>query len=108
MKYSQLTLDDRINIYIGLQQSFTLQEIANQLEKHKSTISREVKRNIGKKGYRFKQAHRNALLRRINSKKYIRLEPKIQKIIERKLKQEWSPEQISGWLERKRIYQNKS
>ena len=99
MKYSQLTLDDRINIYIGLQQSFTLQEIATQLEKHKSTISREVKRNIGKKGYRFKQAHRNALLRRINSKKYIRLEPKIQKIIERKLKQEWSPKQISGWLE---------
>jgi transposase, IS30 family len=98
MEYSQLTLDDRINIYIGLQQRFTLQKIANQLEKHKATISREVNRNSGKKGYRFKQAHRNALLRKINSKKHIRLVPKIQKIIERKLKQEWSPEQISGWL----------
>jgi hypothetical protein len=47
MKYSQLTLDDRINIYLGLQQNFSYQKIAEQLGKDKSTISREVKRNLG-------------------------------------------------------------
>lgn len=98
MEYSQLTLDDRINIYIGLQQNFTLQEIAEHLGKNKSTISREIKRNSGKRGYRYKQAHTISVLRKINSKKYIRLNPLLQRLIERKLKKEWSPEQISGWL----------
>jgi IS30 family transposase len=48
MEYSQLTLDDRISIYTGLQQKFTFQEIAIQVGKQKSTISREIKRNSGK------------------------------------------------------------
>lgn len=98
MEYSQLTLDDRINIYIGLQQNFTYQEIAKQLGKDKSTISREIKRNSGKRGYRYKQAHQFTLTRKMNAKKFIRLKPSLQRLIEKKIKDDWSPEQISGWL----------
>jgi len=98
MEYSQLTLDDRINIYIGLQQKYSLQKIANQLGKDKSTVSREIKRNSGRRGYRYKQAHRFAIMRKINAKKYIRLTPSLYRLVERKLQEDWSPEQISGWL----------
>lgn len=99
MEYSQLTLDDRINIYLGLQQNFSLQKIAENLGKDKSTISREIKRNSGKKGYRYKQAHQFTLTRKMNTKKFIRLKPSLQRLIVRKLEKDWSPEQISGWLE---------
>ncbi len=98
MKYNQLTQDDRIIIYTLLQQQFSYTKIGQELGKHKSTISREVERNSGKKGYRYKQAQHFAVLRKLNSRKHIRLTLSLKILIERKLKIRWSPEQISQWM----------
>jgi IS30 family transposase len=66
---------------------------------HKSTISREVRRNRGKRGYRPKQAHRFSLKRRRN-KVPKRITAETWARINEKLQQDWSPEQVSGWLKK--------
>jgi IS30 family transposase len=61
-------------------------------------VSRELRRNKGLRGYRAKQAHKKALSRRNHSRK--RILPETWALIETKLRLEWSPEQVSGWLKR--------
>jgi IS30 family transposase len=63
---------------------------------HKSTISRELRRNRGLKGYRPKQAHQFALNRR--KKPLYRIDAFTWILIEAFIRQEWSPEQVSDWL----------
>ncbi len=63
-----------------------------------STISRELNRNTGNRGYRYQQAHRMALDRREASRIPTKMNLGMVGLIESKLEQEWSPEQISGWL----------
>lgn len=74
-------------------------EIAQEIGVHKSTISREIKRNIQPNNlYRAKTANIWARKRRFHSKKAVKMTPELIQIIEAKLKEDWSPEQISGWL----------
>jgi len=80
--------------------TFFKKEIASEIGVHKSTVSREMKRNRGKKGYRPKQAHYIAVERRQKAKKYVRLTPEVIGLIEGFLYQDFSPEQISGFLAR--------
>ena len=63
-----------------------------------STISRELKRNSGKRGYRFKQAHSLASARRAAKVRTPKMTIENISLIEAKLQEDWSPEQISGWL----------
>jgi IS30 family transposase len=63
---------------------------------HKTTISRELRRNCGQRGYRHKQAHFKALSRR--NHRTARILQETWDLIEAKLRLDWSPEQISGWL----------
>jgi hypothetical protein len=67
------------------------------LKRHKSTISREVRRNRGLRGYRPKQAQHLALARR-EAKAKPRIAPGTWEWVESLLREEWSPEQVSGWL----------
>ena len=62
--YTQLTREERYQIYALKQAGHNQTEIAVILGRHKSTISRELSRNQGMKGYRPRQAHRLALERR--------------------------------------------
>jgi IS30 family transposase len=71
-------------------------EIAECLGVHKSTISRELHRNRGKRGYRPRQAHQKATSRKQHGR--TRFMPETWSIIEAKIRQDWSPEQISGRL----------
>ena len=64
MSYTQLTQEQRYQIYALLKMKHNQTEIANVLGTHRSTISRELKRNQGKRGYRPNQAHQSALQRR--------------------------------------------
>ena len=52
VKYKQLTQELRNQIYAFLKAGFLQTEIASEIEVHKSTISREIRRNRGKTGYR--------------------------------------------------------
>ena len=50
MSYTQLTHEERYQIKALLDMECTQTEIADQLGVHKSTISREVRRNRGQRG----------------------------------------------------------
>ena len=71
--------------------------IAIELGVHKSTISRELKRNVSLRGYRPKKAEELAQERRYG-KTQARIAPETWKTIATALRQQWSPQQISGRL----------
>ena len=115
-EYSQLTDEDRIEIYAMKQAGKQQNVIAKVLGVAASTISRELRRNTGLRGYRPKQAQQKALQRRLNARKAVKMTPATISYIEQKLVQEHSPEQIAermkidpGWagptVSHERIYQ---
>ena len=67
--------------------------------RHKATISRELRRNKGLRGYRPKQAQQLTLSRRKNNQKS-RLSSSHWVRVKELLKEDWSPEQVSNWLRR--------
>jgi IS30 family transposase len=98
--YTQLTREQRYQISAFLKAGFSQAAIAKEIGVHKSTVSRELRRNQGKKGYRPKQAHRLSSTRRALAKKSVKLTPRLIALIESLIKQEFSPEQVSGFLKR--------
>ena len=64
--YTQLVHEQRYQIYALMKADHTQTEIAEILGVHKSTISRELRRNCGLRGYRPKQAHGLAMDRQAN------------------------------------------
>ena len=94
--YTQLTQTQRYQIYTLKKMGHQQTEIAKFIGVDKSTISRELKRNQGQRGYRPKQAHNFAMNRRKQGPRRIRTETWL--LIEAKIRLDWSPEQISGWL----------
>ena len=95
-QYRQLTEEDRIEIYAMKQAVNSQTEIAQHLGVHRSTISRELVRNTGQRGYRPQQAHRWAVTRRSASVRPHKMTPETIDYIEGQLRQEHSPEQIAG------------
>ena len=95
--YSQLTLEKRYGIYSLLKTGLTQSKIAEVIGIHKSTVSRELKRNRGGQDYRPKQADAFAKDRR-QTKVRPRIDGSTWVFIERLIYKEWSPEQISGWM----------
>jgi transposase, IS30 family len=111
--YGQLTQEQRYHIY-GLQKAGKSQGfIADAVGVHKSTISREVRRNRGDRGYRPQQAHKRALANRQQAEKHVKFTSELKKIVTEKIMLDWSPDQISGYLQKEgaasisheRIYQ---
>ena len=102
MSYTQLTREQRYQIKALLDIECTQIEIAQQLGVDKSTISREMGRNRGQRGYRPKQAHEKAMDRR-TQKGHTTIGPEKWHQIEEKLQMDWSPEQISGWMKKNQL-----
>jgi len=98
MQYTQLTEGERNQIYALLQAKNSVREIAKLLQRSPSTISRELTRNQGLRGYRPKQAQRKASERRQKPRTQ-KMTHHIKEHIERRLNEEWSPEQISATME---------
>ena len=96
--YTQLTREQRYQLSALLKMGHSQTEIAEVIGMHKSTISRELSRNRGQRGYRPKQAHYMAKERR--KKPAPRIQVETWELIESKLRDDWSPEQISGRLKR--------
>jgi len=97
MNYTHLTQEQRYQIYALMKAGFNRTQIAAEISVHKSSVSREVRRNRGQRGYRPKQAHELASTRQ-QQRVAPRIEPQTWQQIEMLLSQEWSPEQISGRL----------
>lgn len=98
MSYKQLTLEQRYEIYGLLHTNLSRSEISQHVGIHKSTLYRELKRNHGLRGYRPKQAAQKAESRRQEAPKHIRFTDSVKERVELYLKEDWSPEQISGIL----------
>jgi IS30 family transposase len=94
-----LSLQDREEISRGLVCGHSMARIGEQLGRSTSTISREVRRNRGRIKYRATDADERAW-RRAQRPKPCRLavnEP-LQRVVAEKLGDQWSPQQVSGWL----------
>jgi transposase, IS30 family len=115
----RLTLDDRVEICLGLERGESYQRIGERLGRHRSTICRETKANGGRRHYRPLEAHRRAeqVARRPKATKLARNPALCQRVVA-DLERLWSPEQIARrlraefpdepemWVSHEAIYQS--
>ena len=96
---THLSLDERVEIRLGLERRHSLRAIARGLGRHASTVSREVNANGGRRGYAPVAAHRRAHAR-ARRPKVTKLEknPELCARIIADLEQLWSPQQIAKRL----------
>ena len=113
-EYNQITKEERYQIQAELKAGLSVPEIANGLGRDKSSVYREINRNIGLRGYRPEQANEKALTRRKEAAKAVKMTAAFVMKIEELIRLEWSPEQISGrrlkehneCISHERIYQH--
>lgn len=98
MNYTHLTQNERYQIYALIKAGHPQSEIAQLLDRHPSTISRELSRNSGLRGYRPKQAQRLSETRSANSRNAPRIAPGVWEEAQLRLRQQHSPEQIAARL----------
>ena len=113
-KKEHLTSGQRYEIHALLKARHSQSEIARMLGKDKSVISREIRRNGGKRGYSAARAQKMAEERKERYGRARKFTEAVRKEVERWLRQEqYSPEQIAGLARREgrpmvsheRIYQ---
>ncbi len=94
-----LTLAEREEISRGLVAGETIRSIASSLGRAPSTVSREIRRNGGRRRYRASRAHQ-AAWDRARRPKVCKLvsDRDLARVVAGKLKARWSPEQVAGWL----------
>lgn len=95
--YTHLTLQQRYQISALKHMGHSQRVIADMLKVHKSTVSRELRRNSSKRGYRPSKANLKAVTRR-KGKVSKRIPESTWLLVREYLYEDWSPEQISGWL----------
>ena len=101
--YKQLTSEERYYIATCLRQGISKNQIAKGLNRSHTTVLREISRNTGGNGYRYKQAHVFAKQRHDAKNKYTKLNDSIKKLINRYIRLDWSPEQVCGRLSRDNV-----
>jgi len=95
----RLSVDEREEISRGLALDESFRAIGRQLGRAPSTVSREVNANGGRDGYRAVTADAAVSVRARRPKLSKVVEnPALRRIVETKLAEFWSPEQIAGWL----------
>ena len=96
-----LTLSEREEISRGLATHQSARSMARLLGRSASTVSRELKRNGGYDDYRAAWADEQAWGRARRPKRCkLANSPWLRRAVARKLRLNWSPEQIAGWLKR--------
>jgi IS30 family transposase len=96
--YQQLTYEQRCQVSALKKSGCSQREIAEVIGTSQPTVSRELARNTGERGYRHRQAQDRTNRRRAEAARPSKMTPNMIAVIESKLRVEWSPEQISGWL----------
>ncbi len=96
-----LTLAEREEISRGVVTGLSLRSIAALLGRAPSTVSREIKRNGGRRHYRANKADEAAWERAPRPKTCKLAQNRaLARIVAEKLQSRWSPRQIAGWLKR--------
>jgi len=96
-----LTLAEREEISRGIAAGYSIRAIAAELGRAPSTVSREIRRNSGRRRYRANQADETAWQRAQRAKTCkLAKNPALARIVAEKLMGLWSPRQIAAWLKR--------
>ncbi len=104
MRYRQITSAERYTIACCRARKMTINEIAEFIGRHRSTVYRELARNKCRDGgYRCSKAQKKTNGRRRRSRRNLRIAPADLALVKRLIRADWSPEQISGTLAVKRI-----
>ena len=98
MTYKHLSQAERYQIHTLMKAGHDQSQIAKLLDRHKSTISRELSRNIGSRGYRPKQAGEIAAERSQHSRNAYTVAPWVKEQANALLRLQWSPEQVASKL----------
>ena len=94
-----LTLLEREEISRGIAAHQSARSVARTLGRSASTVAREIGRNGGYDRYRAAPAEEAAWARTRRPKRCKLAEnPRLRRAVARKLRLNWSPEQIAGWL----------
>lgn len=105
MLYRQITFEERYTVGLLRQQGLSPAAIARTLGRHRSTIGREVRRNRAHSDgtYRSQLADWYARSRRSRSRRNRQFTPTEWAQIQELLREDWSPDQVAGWLRRFRL-----
>ena len=98
-----LQINGPLHIATYLRQGLSKNQIAKQLNRSHTPVLREISRNTGGSGCRYKQAHVFAGQRHGTKNKATKLNDSIKKLIAKYIKLDWSPEQVCGRLSRDNI-----
>src|SRR5499433_3271361 len=94
-----LTLAEREDISRGIASGCSMRVIAQGLSRALSTVSREIARHGGRAQYRANEADQQAWASALRPRPcLLATHSKLQEMVAGKLMQDWSPQQISGWL----------
>lgn len=94
-----LSMSEREEISRSLMAGRSIRSIAGAIGRAPSTVSREIRRNRGRRYYRAHKADA-AAWERAKRPKTCKLaqHPALSRLVAQKLQSFWSPEQIAGWL----------
>jgi hypothetical protein len=102
--YHELTPGERYELSALRQQGLRPAEIARALGRHRSTIGREIRRNTRKdSGYGPSTTDQMTRGRRSRSRRNQRFDAAAWALVETWIREDLSPEQVSGWLRRFRL-----
>ncbi len=94
-----LNVVEREDISRGIASGSSIRDIAKDLDRAASTVSREVARHGGRPEYRAQEADQQAWESALRPKRcLLAIHAKLRKLVASKLILDWSPQQISGWL----------
>ena len=94
-----LSTPEREEVSRGLAEGKSVRAIAAKLKRSPSTVSREVARNKGRSKYRAARADERAWTMAKRPKcGLLAKNGRLRRLVAEKLQEDWSPEQISGWL----------
>lgn len=96
-----LALSEREEISRGVMAGLSVRAIARSLRRSPSTVSREIRRNGDRCSYRANTAEQGAWDRALRPKRCkLARNRALARVVAGKLRQQWSPHQVAGWLKR--------
>ena len=102
MSYSHFTIEERISIKHLLAQDISIRQIAKEIGRSPSSVSREIKRN-SREPNEYGETYRVRLAEKLYKKRVSKAHDIVQfpleiiRIIEQRIKETWSPEQIAAF-----------
>lgn len=95
MSYTHFTITERAKIEVYLELGYSIREIGRKLDRYASSVSRELKRNPGYQAERAQESYKH---RKSTCGAHVKLSNDLKDVLQEKLNQTWSPEQIVGRL----------